>query len=50
MDKARRNGFALASSHQQSQTSNPINGITDPQKQQQPTEPPRKTGPDLDRD
>lgn len=36
--------------HQRSQTSNSTDGITDPQKQQQHSEPPRETGPVLNRD
>ena len=37
-------------SHQRSQTSNPTDGITDPQKQQRHSVPPRATGPVLNRD
>jgi DNA primase len=37
-------------SHQRSQTSNPTDGTTDPQKQQQHSVPPRESGPVLNRD
>jgi len=37
-------------SHQRSQTSNPTDGTTNPQKQQQHSVPPRETGPVLNRD
>lgn len=37
-------------SHQRSQTSNPTDGMTDPQKQQQHSDPPRESGSILNRD